>query len=316
MLPEITVVVPYYNENKSIEVTLNLLAAQTLPPVEVYLVNSSSTDNSSTIIDSWIKNYQGKINFFNIFENSNTPSSSKNVGIKKASCPWVALMDCGQIFSKNWLELQWHLLKKNPDCDWVSGVCHFKGVGVIDECAVAHTYGYDRKRPTMPTSLIKKELFDKFGLFLENRRAGYDAAWPLLLSKNGIKRCINEEVVIRYEKVNFGSSLWGILKKSFYYNLPTVDMPHYYVPYYYLALLVLGLFLILSYPVAGFIFALIIFLIRSYILSGLKSNNFDLLKKGIMHWCYLPIVALAIDIGRITGILTGTWKYHLSHIFE
>lgn len=314
--PEITVVIPYYNEEKSIEMTLELVSSQTLPPRCCILVNSSSSDRSSQIITEWIKNYQGLIQFSNIFENTKTPSSSKNVGIKKATTEWVALMDCGQIFSRDWLLSQWQFLQKNSDCDWVSGVCHFKGVGVIDECAVAHTYGYDRKRPTMPTSLIPKRLFDKFGLFLTDRRAGYDAAWPLLLSKNHIKRGVNEEVIIRYERVNFGSNLWTILKKSFNYNLPTVDMPHYYVPYYYLLIFLGALFIFLYSPVTGLSLAIIMLIIRSYILSGFKSQSFILLKKSFAHWLYLPVVAVFIDIGRILGILTGTWKYHLSHIFE
>ncbi len=316
MKPEITVVVPYYNESKSIEMTLSLIADQTLKPRMAILVNSSSTDNCSEIVDLWIEKYQGPIGFLNIYQSTNTPSSSKNAGIKLATTPWIALMDCGQIFPKTWLESQWSFVMDNPGFDWVSGVCHFMGEGIIDECAVAHTYGYNRKRPTMPTSLIKKELFDKYGLFLENRRAGYDMAWPLLLSHNGIKRGINQDVVMRYENVNFGSTLAGIFKKSFYYNLPTVDMPHYYVPYYYLILLVSEVFVFLIFPKFGIFLALILLLIRSYILSGVKSNNFLLLNKNFRYWIFLPVVAVAIDSGRICGILKGIWKYHLSHIFE
>ena len=316
MLPEITVIIPYYNESESIEMTLELIASQTLKPVIAILVNSSSTDNCSQIIDEWISQYQGPIKFLNIFKSSNTPSSSKNIGIKISTTPWVAFMDCGLVFQKEWLELQWKYLTEHTDCNWVSGVCYFKGVGVIDQCAVAHTYGYERKRPTMPTSLIKKELFNRFGLFLENRRAGYDAAWPLLLSRNGIKRGINFDVIIKYERVNFGSTFAGIFRKSFDYNLPTVNMPYYYVPYYYLALFFLLIFAALLSPLWGLTFFLLIFLIRSFVLPAVKSQNFYLLKKGVNYWMIMPLVALAIDSGRMLGILRGTWKYHLSHIFE
>ena len=53
---DISVVIPYYNESKTISATLHLIANQTFKPKEIIFVNSSSTDNTSEIIDSWMKN--------------------------------------------------------------------------------------------------------------------------------------------------------------------------------------------------------------------------------------------------------------------
>ncbi|MFM7899351.1 MAG: glycosyltransferase family 2 protein, partial [Actinomycetota bacterium] len=54
--PSITVVVPYYNEQDNLKYLLDQLAAQTLQPEEVILVNSGSTDASSALVEEWITN--------------------------------------------------------------------------------------------------------------------------------------------------------------------------------------------------------------------------------------------------------------------
>ena len=55
MIIDLTIVIPYYNESKTIIKTLDMIANQSYSPKEVILVNSSSTDSTSKIIDEWIK---------------------------------------------------------------------------------------------------------------------------------------------------------------------------------------------------------------------------------------------------------------------
>ena len=47
MLLDISVIFPYFNEEETIEETLNLISKQTLMPNEVIFVNSSSYDATS-----------------------------------------------------------------------------------------------------------------------------------------------------------------------------------------------------------------------------------------------------------------------------
>lgn len=310
---DLSVVIPYHNEAKSIQMTLELVKAQSLKPDEVFMVNSSSTDNSSQIVDEWIAKqaHQEDIRFHNIYEGTNTPSSSKNAGIKRTQTKWVAFMDCGQVFQKEWLEKQMKYLKAHPDCQWVSGQCYFSGLGIIDRCAIAHTYGHKRARPTIPSSIMRKDLFDRFGPFLENRRAGYDAAWPLLMAKNKIKRGVNPQVEIRYENVNFAKSPLALFKKSFNYAAPTVNMPYYYIPYYYLSAALMIILLALLVPSFLGIALLVYILLRGIGMALLKSRDFSILKDIL----FLPLVAMIIDSGRMLGILKGVYLYHVKAFF-
>ena len=247
MNPDITVIVPYHNEKESIEFTLERVGEQTLPAKAAIFVNSSSTDDTFDVVDNWIRKNQHRYatRFFNIFANTDNPASSKNAGIRRAGTEWVAFMDCGQNFEKNWLEKQFRFAR-DDDLDVVSGVVYLTGGNWVDRCAIAQTYGYKRYRPCFPTTLARKAIFEKAGLLLEGRRAGYDVAWMIKLKKLGIKRGINEDVRIRYIGFNFSSNLAQLYKKSVLYAKPSVAIDGYLTPYFYVisSLLFIGIFAI------------------------------------------------------------------------
>lgn len=309
---DITVIIPYYNEEKTILTTLRLVSTQTLMPKEVFLINSSSSDNTSKIINKWInKNQQSfPTKFCNFFEGTTNPACSKNLGILKTQSEWLAFMDCGLIFPVNWLELQFKFVMKNK-LSVVSGVVFLEGENSIDRAAVAQTYGYQKYRACVPSSLVKKEVFNETGLFLKKRRASYDVAWVLLLRKLNIKRGINEEMVVVYNGINFGKNLKQVYKKSVLYALPTLGTRFYLIPYYYLALLLISILLCLIYPpTIGLLFIGYIF-VRGVVLPTIKGNYIQLLKDDFSQVYWLLVVGLVMDFGRSLGVTLGFVKYHL-----
>ena len=90
----IVVIVPYYNESKIIEKTLDSINSQTIKPDSVILVDSGSTDKTSEIINEWINKNNKKI-FKNIYSGKMSPSSSINLGIKSSEDKIIAYVDCG-----------------------------------------------------------------------------------------------------------------------------------------------------------------------------------------------------------------------------
>ena len=219
-------------------------------------------------------------------------------------------MDCGQKFSLEWLEKQFACAQKES-ASVVSGVVYLVGEGLIDTCAVAQTYGYRRNRPCVPSTLARKEVFLETGLFLEERRAGYDAEWQLALENLGIKRAINTDVVIKYMGINFAGSIKTLFRKSVVYSIPTVGMKYYKVPYYYLAFFFLFL---TTVPFMPHVWPYLLFfyvLLRGYILPIYKSQTSIFFKEEPLCLLMLPIVSFVIDTGKIIGILIGFTKYHI-----
>ena len=310
---DITVVIPYYNEEQSLDKTLELIRQQTKLPKEVIFVNSSSTDGSSTFLDKLIEQHQGEsgVHYRNIFEYTDTPSSSKNVGIRLAKTEWIAFMDCGLLFSKNWLELQIFYIK-NSGLDIVSGVCDFSGTNVIDNCCLAHTHGYQRKRVVVPSTLVRKSVFEKVGLFLENRRSGYDHAWKIYLKKAGLVRGVNLDVVISHNGVNFADSFISLFKKMVLYLKPAVAIQQYYMPYIYVFIvfcLCISMFINLMFTI---VFILIYILARWLVIPIIKSRGISVFRDYPLTIIYMLPVGIVMDFGRLIGIFKGIYFYHLS----
>ena len=248
--------------------------------------------------------------FINIFEHTNTPSSSKNIGIKKSLSNWVAFMDCGLIFELDWLENQWNFLKENK-LEIVSGNVMLTGIGSIDQAAVSQTYGYKRLRPCIPSSIVKKSIFDETGLFIDNRRAGYDFAWPLILKKLNITRGINKKVVLKYNGINYGNNLLNILRKKIVYTKSTVGIKYHYLPYFFLSFLFLLNCFMIKFPITIGPLFLIYIIFRGYIIPIKRSKGFDMFKNNFDLFFWMPLVGIILDIGGTIGIIFGFIKYHI-----
>ena len=235
---DISVVIPYYNESSTIATTLNLIGGQSYKPKEVIFVNSSSTDSSSGIIDLWIESQveNNKVRYLNINSDSATPSYSKNIGIKNSNYEWIAFMDCGLVFSDNWLEeLVRQLEKYDFKPNIVSGVCRLHGYTVFDMCAVAHTYGVGTNRVCIPGSIVNRAVFDSTGLFLD-LRATYDRAWQKKTRDKNIYRITPDTNNVSYIGINFSESIINLFRKMILYSKPAVKVEKYYTPIFYIFL--------------------------------------------------------------------------------
>ncbi|GIS31978.1 MAG: hypothetical protein Ct9H90mP3_7740 [Flammeovirgaceae bacterium] len=160
----IVVVVPYYNESKIIEKTLDSINSQTIKPDSVILVDSGSTDKTSEIINEWINKNNKKI-FKNIYSGKMSPSSSINLGIKSSEEKIIAYVDCGLNIPLNWLESSLNQMNQY-NSDMVSIRIFTAGKTIIDKSFIAQTYGFKNNQICLPGSLIKRSVFDLIGLFL------------------------------------------------------------------------------------------------------------------------------------------------------
>lgn len=312
MAPDITVIVPYYNERETIRFTLGRVAEQTLPATRALFVNSSSTDDTPAIIDAWIRENQARFatRFENVSAGTDTPASSKNAGVQRAASDWVAFMDCGQNFQRDWLERQFAFASAHQ-LDIVSGVVYVTGRNWVDRCAIAQTYGYRRNRPCLPTSLIRKSLFAKAGLFAEGRRAGYDAAWLLQLKTLDIRRGINTGVAIEYIGTNFAATLPQLFRKSVLYAKPSVALPGYYVPYLYATASLLFLVMLVTVPCLAAGLVAVYLLVRTFAIPLLKSRSAAFFRENPVAALFGGgIVGLIMDTGRLIGTWQGILHYH------
>ena len=294
----ITVVIPYHNESKTIIKTLKQLVLQSYKKFDVILVNSQSSDNSSALIDNFIKKNNLKKKFQNINKRTFFPSSSKNVGIKLSKNNWIAFMDCDLIFKNNWLKSQIDFINKNK-VKFVLGTCNFRGYGILDSCFVAQTWGFDNKVPVIPSSLFHKSIFKKIGLF-ENKRAGYDRFWKIRLKNyfnNNLN--INNKCIIKYNKYNHASNIISFIKKIYNYSYSSSTIKQNSQPKKYMIFFIILISLAIYNLNFFMYFILFYFIFRSYLYPIIKSKNIKFFKLGLLTLFLMPIVGILIDITRI-----------------
>jgi glycosyltransferase involved in cell wall biosynthesis len=310
----ISIVMPYFNEASSLQKTFELLEAQTLRPAEIVFVDSGSTDNSRALINQWRNhrnNIEPQVLIKNVPAMTGVPSSSKNVGVDYSTSEFVAFMDCGIIFPATWLQEQAKFLK-DSGVDVVSGFGVFQGKGWLDRCAIAQTYGYLRPRPTVPTTVVRRDTFEASGRFLENRRAGYDVDWIDQLKARNIERGLNPKVTIQYNGINFTSGFRHLFRKVVTYAEPCVAMSNYSYPYWYASLAFLALVLLGVSPSLFLSLVGVYFVGRGYLIPLWKSRNAQILFDEPFSIIGLPLVGAVMDSAKLLGYLRGIKRFHLA----
>ena len=309
---DLTVIVPYFNEEHSVLRTLALLSKQSVLPKEVILVNSSSTDRSSAVIDRWIQEQQSQsvIRFQNVFEHTNTPGSSKNVGVRHATTAWIAFMDCGLDFCDTWLESQWSYAKRYG-LQAVLGQVLAKGRGLIDVLSTAQTVGLYHHRECVPGTILLRSAFNTVGFFLDNRRAGYDVGWKKQLQRSSVKYRVNPAFHVCYDEPVFSLGLRGVIKKSFVYASASVNVKYYSAPYYYLVAFILSIVWFIFFPIGySAMFCVLYLILRGYFVPWRKCKR-SLFLVYPSALILSPIIGLCIDCAKMAGILQGCFRYHV-----
>lgn len=300
----IAVVVPFLNERDNLTYLLDQLASQTLAANEVILVDSGSIDGSSAHIDAWISAH-GKQSVFRILKaGTTTPGGSKTAGVKATHCDLLAFMDCGLSFPREWLEQQYETLVR-ARADWVSGVCQTLGTTLVDKSAIAHTYGYGSTRAVIPSSLVRRSVFETVGMF-KDLRAGYDAEWARAAERSGLKRAINEGVVVAYHGTNFAADLRSVFLKSVRYARPSVGRDDTIVPFVYVALAVVGIILAITAPWVLWI-GLPAYVFARLWIARQKSRRIGYFVVNPLRLIVFGTVGIVMDLGKLCGFASGMY---------
>lgn len=91
MEPKISIIVPVYNVEKYLERCVNSLIQQTLPDIEILLIDDASADRSSQICDSF-KEKDNRINVIHKMINQGL-AEARNTGIEHAKGKYLLFVD-------------------------------------------------------------------------------------------------------------------------------------------------------------------------------------------------------------------------------
>lgn len=126
------IVIPAHNEADSIGLTIHSLVNQTLKPKRIVVVNDNSTDNTESIVDSYVKKHSFISLVNNKSSNQHLPGSKiinafyKGFDTLDDQYDVICKFDADLIFPSNYLEVISNHFKKNNRLGMASGFCYIE----------------------------------------------------------------------------------------------------------------------------------------------------------------------------------------------
>ena len=209
----------------------------------------------------------------------------------------IAYVDCGLDIPSNWLESSLNQMNKN-NSDMVSVRIFTDGENIIDKSFIAQTYGFKNNQICLPGSLIKRNVFNLIGLFLNKARASYDTDFIKKFHNHNLKQSINDKVILKYLGINYTNSLSNGARKVYSYSLDAWNAAGDKKPIIYIFLFIISLItFFLSSQI--FLILMISYLILRSILIPIYKSKKSLSLIISYNIFYLLIAGMIIDISRI-----------------
>ncbi|PZD79110.1 glycosyltransferase family A protein [Mesonia sp. K7] len=221
--PLVSVVLPVYNAEKSIDYCLKSVLEQSYKNIEVIVINDGSTDRSEEIIQTIIKKYPEKRIKYISQENKGV-SVARNLGLKKALGEFIAFIDSDDEWLPTKLEEQMKVFDENNKVDIIS--CNrnqehfdsFLGNKFKVLQRIPAKMLFLKNFALTPTVVMKREAFHTVGYFNENMRYAEDLIYFVRLAHHHHLYLLNKSLVITGKgKMSFGesglsSNLWEMEK--------------------------------------------------------------------------------------------------------
>ena len=177
----VSIIVPLYNKESTIIKSLKSLVHQTYKNIEIIIVDDCSTDSSVNLLNSFIKNNNSK----NIFIYK-TPVNlgcyyARNLGISKSKGQYIAFQDPDDYSDVNRIKFQMNDIFKHKVLISFCNIYRFNHIHPnIDN--LKNFIDLDRKGRNIKqfiyrfklgivTSIINKKLFEKYGLYFNERHS-------------------------------------------------------------------------------------------------------------------------------------------------
>jgi glycosyltransferase involved in cell wall biosynthesis len=172
---KISIVIPLFNKEDSIQATLNSVLSQTYNNFEVLIVDDGSTDGSVQVVNT---NKDERIKLLSKVNGG--VSEARNFGIERSNGEFIFLLDADDLIKKDCLTILYNLTSKYPqesiftaDFEIVNGsslisASYCKGTesGIVSNAYKSLWEGLFFIRTG--NTLIKKNCFDKVGMFDKN----------------------------------------------------------------------------------------------------------------------------------------------------
>ena len=190
---EISVIIPTYNDERTLSKCIESVLCQSLPATEIIIVDDGSTDGTADIL----KKYEDRESFVVIHQENAGRNQARMRGFKSSSCQYLLFLDSDIVMKQNMLEQLCKALKDNPDASYaysgfIWGFKKFKSRNfdgqALKKVNYIHTSSLIRRDdfPGFDQAILRFQDWDLWLTMLENSKVGVFV--PKILCKAYVDR--------------------------------------------------------------------------------------------------------------------------------
>lgn len=180
-----------YNSGKTLVCTIESVLQQTYPDIEYIIVDGASKDNTVSIIKEYEPKFNGRMRW--ISEPDKGLYDAMNKGIRMATGDVVGIINSDDFFTTDKiLEQVADTFRTDVKLDAVYGDIHFVHPDDLNKCVRYYSSKVFRRglmrlgfMPAHPSFYVRKECFDKFGLYKTDYQIAADFEFLLRVIYNG-----------------------------------------------------------------------------------------------------------------------------------
>lgn len=205
--PLISIITVSYNAAQTIEQTILSVINQGFDDYEYIIVDGGSTDGTIEII----KKYQDKITYW-VSEPDKGIYDAMNKGIKIANGELISLLNSDDWYEEGTLATVAHNFYLNPNLDVLHGLLRIINIENDEPSLIRGHYSSNLNNGMIehPTCFVKKELFEKTGVFDINYKSAADYDWMLRVKNSGINFLFIPIILANFRTGGMSSSLEGL----------------------------------------------------------------------------------------------------------
>lgn len=321
-LPEISIIMPVYNEERYIAACVESVFSQDYPVelMQVIFVDGCSTDKTVEML----KKAQEKHPQIVILNNPNkTVPYAMNIGIAYSKAPVIVRLDAHAEYPADYVRLSVETLLTH-ECDNAGGVAesrgrNFMGQAIAEMLKTPLGVGNSTFRltdedgyvDTVPFGCWRRELFERIGGFDERMTRNQDNELNFRIRKNGGKIYLNHKIHVIYYcrdtipaimKMGFTNGKWNVITMAL---VPGSMGVRHFVPLAF-ALSSLGLILLTLLTASWFFGGLLALELGAYFLLDFFYSYTIAKEKGLHYFpvevILYPAFHYAYGFGSLTGI--------------
>jgi glycosyltransferase involved in cell wall biosynthesis len=188
----VSVMITVYNGSPYLAEAIESVLTQTYRPVELIVLDDGSTDGSGDIA----KRYGPVLRY--IRQSRGGMSAARNSAVREARGRFLSFLDADDRFRRDKLERQMEIMESDPSIDMVFGhVSEFVSPELDPPArALLRQPVHDTPWRTPNLMLVRRESFERVGLFSTSLRVGIGVDWYARAVELGLREAVPPVVVL------------------------------------------------------------------------------------------------------------------------